>query len=383
MHTTRNIIDKNKHQYGGFVQHMHPLIAIGLFAGLASWLSSKNKDNKMPAVQRQFEDFHSAICFDEDDEKATLREKRDTIVTALKEKLGNDVPSFVNFNQGSYSMHTGVMPLDGNFDIDVGLIFDCNQDRYPDPVVLKKKVRDAVNTNFRTVLIRRPCVTVNYMSGGKIAYHVDLVIYTKGDDGKLYLAKGKENSAEEHRIWEVSDPKELTKRICGAFNDSDELAQYRRCIRYLKRWRQVQFQGAGAPLSIALTVAALQWFNPNFGMFGKPVDLLAMLDWVKTMLGQFTNEYRQDDGMHLRLKVALPVEPYSDLMAKRTAAQMKNFKEKLEALRDALQNAYDEELPEDACKHLKKQFGGDFKVPEKSETAKAVAPAVISTGNSA
>lgn len=337
----------------------------------------------MPALQRQFEDFHSTICFDEDDEKATLREKRDTIVKALRDRLGNDVPSFVNFNQGSYSMHTGVVPLDGNFDIDVGLIFDCNQDKYPDPVALKKKVRDAANTNFRTVLIRRPCVTVNYMSGGEIAYHVDLAIYTKGDDGKLYLAKGKENSAVEHRIWEVSDPKELTKRVCGAFEDSYKLAQYRRCIRYLKRWRQVQFQGVGAPLSIAFTVAALYWFKPNFGMSGKPVDLLAMLHWVNAMLAQFTYDHHPEDGMHLRMKVVLPVEPYSDLMAKRTAAQMKNFKEKLESLRDALQMAYDEDLPEDACKHLKKQFGDDFKVPEKSETAKVVAPAVISTGNSA
>lgn len=362
---------------------MHPLIAIGLVASVASWLFSKNKDGKMPAVQRQFEDFHSAICFDEDDEKATLREKRDTIIKALKANLGDDVPAFTNFNQGSYSMHTGVVPQDGNFDIDVGLIFDCDQSKYPDPVALKKKVRDAVNSNFRTVLIRRPCVTVNYISGGKVAYHVDLAIYSRDANGTLYLAKGKENSAEEHRIWEISDPKELTKRVCGAFSDADELTQYRRCIRYLKRWRQWQFSGSGAPLSIALTVAALKWFKPNFSTSGKPVDLLAMLNWVEAMLGQFTYENSQDDGMHQRLKVMLPVPPYSDLMAKRTAAQMKTFKEKLESLRDALRDAYNEELPEDACKLLKKQFGDDFKVPEKSETAKAVSAAVISTGNSA
>lgn len=337
----------------------------------------------MPAVQKHFEEFHTAICFDEDDEKATLREKRDTIVKALRANLGDDVPSFTNFNQGSYSMHTGVVPLDGNFDIDVGLIFDCDQDKYPDPVVLKKKVRDAANTNFRTVVIRRPCVTVNYVSGGKALYHVDLAIYTRDANGKLYLAKGKENSAEEHRIWEASDPKGLTQRVCGAFQDSDQQAQYRRCIRYLKRWRHWQFAGAGAPLSIALTVAALHWFKPNFGTSGKPVDLLAMLDWVEAMLGQFTYEYRQDDGMHERLKVMLPVEPFTDLTAKRTAAQMKNFKERLESLRDALRDAYDEELPEDACKILEKQFGDDFKIPEKADTAKAVARAVISTGNSA
>lgn len=337
----------------------------------------------MPAVQKQFEDFHKAICFDEDDEKATLREKRDTIIKALRANLADDVPTFTNFNQGSYSMHTGVVPLDGNFDIDVGLIFDCDQSKYPDPVVLKKKVRDAADTNFRTVVIRRPCVTINYISGGNTAYHVDLAVYCRDANGTLYLAKGKENSAEEHRIWEVSDPKELTKLVCGAFDDSEELAQYRRCIRYLKRWRHWQFSGPGAPLSIALTVAALKWFRPNFGTSGKPVDLLAMLNWVQTMLNNFASEYREDCGWHMRLKVSLPVEPYNDLMSKRTATQMKDFKERLESLRDALQNAYDEELPEDACKVLKKQFGDDFKIPEKAETAKAVAPAVISTGNSA
>lgn len=337
----------------------------------------------MPAVQEQFEDFHRAICFDEDDEKATLREKRDIIVKALLDRLGDDVPSFTCFNQGSYSMHTGVVPLDKNFDIDVGIVFECSTNMYPDPVALKKKVRDAVDSNFRTVAIRRPCVTVNYISGGEIAYHVDLAIYVKGADGKLYLAKGKENSALEHRVWEVSAPRELTRLVCDKYNMSSHRAQYRRCIRYLKRWRQVQFKSAGAPLSIALTVAALRWFNPRFSTSGKPIDILAMLDWVKTMLSQFTLDFRPAEGMHQRLKVELPVEPYSDLMAKLTALQMQNFMGKLNSLRDALQKACDEELPEEACRYLRREFGDDFTVPEKAATAKTVRPAVISTGNSA
>lgn len=364
---------------------MNPRLMLGLVA-FGVWLFSSNdkdKDTKMPAVQKQFENFHGAICLDNDDEKAKLREKRETLIKALNANLDDDVQSFENFNQGSYSMHTGVVPLDGNYDIDVGLIFDCEKNEYPDPVVLKKKVRDALDSNFRTVVIRRPCVTVNYMSGGNIDYHVDLAIYVKRDDGKLDLAKGKENSASEHRIWEVSDPKELTKRVCGAFDNSDHLAQYRRCIRYLKRWRHVQFQNGGAPLSIALTVAALHWFHPSFGTSGKPIDLVAMLNWVKAMLDKFEYAFTNDDGLHQRLKVQLPVEPYGDLMAKLTKAQMIVFKEKLEALRDALAKAYDEELPEDACKHLTKQFGADFKVPDKAETAKVVKAAAISTGNSA
>lgn len=336
----------------------------------------------MPAVQKQFEEFHSAIKLDDDDEKAKLREKRKTLINALKENLGNDVPSFEHFNQGSYSMHTGVLPRDGNFDIDVGLIFDCKCDEYPDPVTLKKKVRDALNSNGRTVSIRRPCVTVNYMREGEPEYHVDLAVYAKHDDGKLDLAKGKENSEQSKRVWETSDPKELTKQVCEAFSDKSDLGQYRRCIRYLKRWRDVQFASGGAPLSIALTVAAKLWFKPCFEVSGKPADLRAMLGWTKAILSHF-NGTSTDEGWHYRLVVTLPVTPYSDLMGWMTKGQMEKLKEKLESLHDALSEAYDEELPEDACKRLQKQFSEEFPIPEKAETARAVVAPFISTGSSA
>ncbi len=360
---------------------MQPIACLVLGVVLG-WLFSNDKDSKMPAVQKYFEDFHANIKLDNDDEKAKLRDKRDTLLRALKANLDDDVPEFVSFNQGSYSMHTGVLPLDGNYDIDVGLIFDCKRDKYPDPVVLKKKVRDALDTHGRTLDIRRPCVTVNYMCDDEVDYHVDLAIYANRDDGLLDIAKGKENSASDKRVWEPSDPKELTSVICDAFSDDAELAQYRRSIRYLKRWRNVQFTNGGAPLSIALTVAAKSWFKPYFEISGKPGDLIAMMDWVKAMLAQFQWD-STDEGLHERLKVVLPVTPYTDVMAGMTKTQMAAFKEKLEGLRDALSDAYDEDLPEDACKLLNWQFGDDFKVPEKQETAKAARAPFISTGNSA
>ncbi|HQN64805.1 MAG TPA: nucleotidyltransferase [Methylophilus sp.] len=337
----------------------------------------------MPAVQKHFEEFHSRIKLDNNDEKAKLREKRDTLINALKEKLDPSVPSFEKFDQGSYSMDTGMLPLDLNYDIDVGLIFDCKRDKYADPVDLKKKVRDALNSNGRTVTIRRSCVTVNYMRDGKPEYHVDLAIYAKRDDNNLDLAKGKENSGKEFRFWETSDPKGLTDKICGAFKEANELGQYRRCIRYLKRWRDVQFANGGAPISIALTVAALNWFRPRFETSGNPADLKAMLDWVNAILASFTNQYTDEDGWHQRLSIALPVPPSNDLLAGMTNIQMQTFKDKLETLRDSLSEALYEDLPEDACKKLNKQFGDDFPIPEKADTAKAVSAPVISTGNAA
>lgn len=358
---------------------MHPAVGLGVVAFLA-WLLNK-KDPVMAAVQKQFDEFHSCIKLDEDDEKRKLRDKRETLIKELRARLPADVPAFENFNQGSYSMHTGTVPVDGNYDIDVGLIFDCKRDKYYDPVELKKKVRDALSNGNRTVEIRRPCVTVTYMKDGKPEYHVDLVAYVKRDDGKLDLAKGKEHSEQSKREWEVSEPKRLTELMSSRFTDED-LAQYRRCIRYLKRWRDVQFN-SGAPLSIALTVAAYRWFQPNKDFLSsKYIDLLATRDWVKALLGQF-QQVTNAEGTTARLKVILPVTPDTDLMDWMSNEQMNNFKAALKNLLDTLEQAYNESLPEDACMALAAQFGDDFPVPAKEETAKAVKAPYVNTGSSA
>lgn len=334
----------------------------------------------MASLQTQFDIFHSTIKLGEDDEKANLRSKRETLIDALRARLDDGVPSFTTFNQGSYSMSTGVRPLDGNYDIDVGVVFDCTRNRYPDPVELKKKIRDALNTHNRTVAIRRPCVTVNYMRDGNIEYHVDLAVYVKRPDGLLDIGKGKEHSAPENRVWEASDPRNLTELICTRFEGA-QLNQYRRCIRYLKRWRHVRFS-SGGPLSIALTAAAYHWFKPYQTSSGTILDIVALHSWVDTMLQLFSYKVT-DEGVHQRLTVQLPVTPYSDLMQGMTRTQMEKFQCELKALKEALQSAYDETLPEEAAKKLVKVFGDDFPVPEKSTTAKAVSAAFIGTGNSA
>src|SRR5690606_6303139 len=120
-------------------------------------------------------------------------------------------------------------------------------------------------------------------------------------------------------------------------------------------------------LSIALTVAAYKWFVPQFEASGRASDLLAMLNWVDAVLAQFVL-VETDEGSHSRLSVELPVTPWSDVMKWMSKAQMICFKEKMEALRDALSDAYDEDLPEDACNLLNKQFGDDFKIPAKPDT---------------
>lgn len=335
----------------------------------------------MAAIQSQFEQFHTNIKHDDDDERTKLRDKRETLIKDLKDNLPDDVPAFKEFNQGSYAMHTGTVPPDGNYDIDVGLVFQCKRDKYSDPVEVKKKVRDALTRTNRTIDIRRPCVTVTYLRDGKPDYHVDLAIYVQRDDDCLDLAMGKENSAVEKRFWQASDPKGLTNKINTRFS-GDQLAQFRRCIRYLKRWRDHKFSNGGAPISIALTVAAYHWFSPYQDLAGKFVDLAALKALVKSMLDNFSASWNEGD-LVFRLKVNLPVTPNADLMAKMTNAQMETFKDRLTELRDALVAAEADDLPEDACARLQKQFGPDFPIPQKSDTAKSVRAPYVSTGTSA
>jgi hypothetical protein len=350
----------------------------------------------MPDLQKYLEQFHDEIRLDFDDSKP-LREKRDVILRKLVERLeklfgekGEAVPSFTHFNQGSYAMATGVKPLAGDYDIDVGITFDVSKDDYEDPIEVKQWVLDALRGHTRSVEMRRPCVTVTYKRSDEPVYHVDLAIYSnpeRNTDGKRYLARGKRTSGDEYREWEVSEPTELIRLVHTAHEGKDR-DQFRRVVRYLKRWRDVAFptNGNSAPIGIGLTVAALNWFTPHKSLVNvfenkyAYCDLDALLSLVNGMLDNF-----RPSVIHFfasRLRVELPVEPGGDLFHKMTSKQMGNLKEKLTALRDTLEAARGETDPQVACELLRKQFGDDFPVPTKEETAQVRKRAISSSGAS-
>lgn len=340
----------------------------------------------MADIQKQFEEFHTEILLSDSDGKAKLQEKRDLLISDLRAGLKreaekkNETPlKFEHFNQGSYAMHTGTKPYDNDYDIDVGIIFDNTRDDFDSPVELKKKVKDALNSTFRTVKIRRPCVTVTYQKDGKPDYHVDLAIYVKVDGEDYFqIAMGKENSSEDNQEWQDSDPKGLINKINNQFT-GDDRTQYRCSIRYLKRWRDKQFRNSGAPISIALTCAAYHWFQPVKSA-GKYNDLKALIALVDEMLDNF--------DIFGRLEIELPVIPHSDLLDRMTDTQMDTFKEKLELFQDTLIRARNETSKKEACKKLKKLFGDEFPVPEgddkpKDKVRRSSKSPVVTTGTSA
>ncbi|GAX38906.1 cyclic GMP-AMP synthase DncV-like nucleotidyltransferase [Nodularia sp. NIES-3585] len=353
----------------------------------------------MANVQYQMIKFHEAIKLKHFDENAVLREKRNRILERLDQGLDKifrvcnlKPPKYETFDQGSYTMGTGNKPIDGHFDIDTGVVFRICKDDYLDPVKVKEWVYDALHKHTNLVEIRRPCVTVFYQQAGDPIYHVDLAIYSHPDcnpDGKMYLAKGKLNSAAEYRFWQESDPQALIQLIKNLFLDREDDKQFRRIIRYLKRWKDVKFSSDGnaAPIGIGITVAAYHWFNPvythdSFTNIKNYDDLEALRCFVNVVLTKFQNVYSNRNIVQ-RLIVELPISPHNDLFEKMTDNQMADFQEKLKFLLEVIKEAQQKADPVEACKILHKQFGDDFPIPNREDTAQKRPPAIISSSASA
>lgn len=344
----------------------------------------------MANVQKQMIAFHNAIRLDITDLKAVI-EKRDMLVNEIVasvkkmcEEKKIKVIKIEVFNQGSYAMGTGNKPYhdEHDYDIDCGLLIEVSIKDYT-PLQVKQWIFDALDSNeFRKVEWKKACVRVQYTEAGLPKFHVDFACYANAtEDGKTYLAKGTPTSAPENRKWEIAEPKKLRDLINNKFTDDEECSQFKRIIRDTKRWKDKQFSSVnGKPTGIALTALAYNGFLPctkdRFSSASDINDLKALKNFVDYVLGQFS----WWDG---RISVTLPLPPANNLFEKMTDQQCEEFKKKLEALRDALVEAERETDPHEACKILRKQFGDDFPVPAKEETAQVRKKAVAGTSESA
>jgi hypothetical protein len=357
------------------IDELGPLEFAWQYPKLPKLLSPHHKKGQIMAdAQTQFQTFHTNILLDETSNE-TLRGKRDILLGDLKQNIDPNAPPYTSFHQGSYELSTGVMPVSGDPDMDVGIIFDCKPEDYKDPVELKRFVKKALKRQNRTVRIRKPCVTVEYMKGNSRELHIDMAIYCTDSAGVTQLARGRDTDPAntEYRFWEASEAKKLNEKIVDAFNGKDR-DQWRRVVRYLKRWRDLKIGHKNIP-SIALTIEAMNRFKPVFSSVDdKPRDLIALRDFLESMLERWVGS---------RLQVWLPVETRCDLLKDVSDIQMDDFKVKLTKLRDVLNDANKEADSHEACKLLNGQFGEDFPIPPKSSTTQQNRGAITPTGRSA
>lgn len=322
----------------------------------------------MNNLQSEFIEFHDKIKLSLDENKE-LRDKRDILLEKLSKNIADEAADYTIFNQGSYAMHTGIKPDDGDYDIDVGLRFDLSRDDYPDPVSVKKWVYDALEGHTEKVEIRKSCVTVTYKEDGEDAYHIDFACYSQEDED-LYIAKGKLESSEENRFWEESDPKGLLDNMGRHFSDKDDLAQFRRIIRYMKKWKNKHFESSGnsAPTGIALTALAYDNFevqkapNPVTGKYEYD-DFGALKKFVDKIKKMFVKKYDYETGdSYHSIEQKLFVKPYNNLFAKMSKKQQEDFYKKIGMMLEKLCVAEGKEKKSEACNIMVEIFGSDFPV---------------------
>ncbi len=348
------------------------------------------------SLQTQYNKFSKKIALTRESKEYKKARERDDNITPKVEKAleeeGYEVDS--NFLQGSLKSHTGVTPVDDDYDIDraIALKFLTSPG---DPVKAKKIVKDVLlKHGFTDVKIKKPCVTANYKSDNA---HIDFPIYRKTLFGNFQLGVGKEHSDDSLKNWEDSDPKGLVEWVTSDKNhqsflglgslSTEEKSQFYRIVRYLKRWRDNTYNVESERkkvYSIALTIMAKESFSPVIDDdTGKVDDHSALKQTVNKILeGHYFTEEEEDKFV---VCVNLPVTPNNNIYSESGKSVGSKFRRRLKRFKDNLQKVDELGSLTDQCELLRKQFGNDFPIPDSDPESRASvdSPGIVGISNGA
>jgi hypothetical protein len=170
----------------------------------------------------------------------------------------------------------------------------------------------------------------------------------------------------------IKDAREPFSQLTDSATSTD---QFRRVIRYLKRWydEQVPEESSDKPAGIGYTLLCRERLQPAPTWDGSPDDRKALeqlASWVEVQPG--------------RIAVMKPTPEYEDLFGKLSDSAMDKLKSRFGDMKSALVDADAEPDPVKACERLKLIFGRDFPVPKASDTGKKTsAPAIVTSSYSA
>ncbi|SET28065.1 hypothetical protein SAMN04487962_106186 [Marinobacter segnicrescens] len=334
-------------------------------------------------LQKHFKAFHDTIKLGRKDVSyASAREKDDSIKEAIKRSFKeNGHPVIDDFIQGSLAVHTGIKSRDTDFDIDRAIIID-SADAPESPIEPKRRIKEVLeNRGFSNVRIKKPCVTADYKA---LDLHIDFPVY-KRSGAEYSLAVGKAGSSDGNKEWASADPKGLESWIkddsfyTGSKRDKHD--QFRRLVRYVKRWRDHQFSQdvARKIYSIGLTVMIKECFSPCFDDNGKPCDATALSQTLSNILSRGYFAQQLEDGRY-KVNVRLPVNPWRDIFSGSSVNTGTQLFNKLSRLKTKLDQALAEEDEVKQCRILNQMFGDEFEVPTQSSESRASKAAFATAG---
>jgi hypothetical protein len=177
---------------------------------------------------------------------------------------------------------------------------------------------------------------------------------------------------------------EHVRTVRRPFEGSEDAAtstdQFRRVVRYLKRWNDLGIPGESKdkPSGLALILLTEQHHRrPALSWDGKPDDAAALHGVAKAAAETIG-----------RIRATKPTPEGEDMFARISDTAMDKLKIRFGVLRDALRSAREASNADEACKILKKHLGDDFPCPKKDEgktksALRTAAPAVVPSSSSA
>jgi len=269
----------------------------------------------------QFIEFNIAISLTKTDKKYLRAARRGITAKVRRYFSSNEQCPRVEFKgQGSFSMGTIVRPINGEFDIDIG-IYLKNQsifrDFWPKPEKVSYWLVKALDGHTIIPPVnKRNCIRIRYQPISKnkdVAYHVDLPIYCTYRDllGYTYTRIGITGKTR----WErKSDPVGFTKWFFEkCVENASDKNQLIRLIKYIKAWKDLVKGEMKLPSGMALTVLIAN----NFVQHTR--DDIA---FVSTIEKAYSSLY----GFWSSEQIISPVKPNNDLLSRLTRMQKNNFK---------------------------------------------------------
>ncbi|UJR53394.1 nucleotidyltransferase domain-containing protein [Dickeya zeae] len=316
------------------------------------------------SLQNKFMVFHDAIKLGRKDlEYTNARLKDESITAAIKKRFNEDgYPVIDDFIQGSLATHTGIREKGQDFDIDRAIVIEASL-APENPITPKLAVLEVLeDRKFKNAKIKKPCVTADYKAED---LHIDIPIYRRYENGQYELAVGKRFSDEDNREWAKAAPRDLIDWVNKYDEDdvygSKKHAQFRRIVRYLKRWRNFTFSEdvCRKIFSIGITVMVKESFSSSLNDEGFPNDLSALRSTIKNILNSGRYFVWAGDKKY-NVHVTLPVSPSRDIFYNSSVVTGTQLWNQLTTLRDVLDKVAIEDKESKQCELLKDIFGDDF-----------------------
>lgn len=246
---------------------------------------------------------------------------------------------FEFFGQGSFTFGTIIRPLNGEYDIDIGIYIKDQskwRDEWPTPESISERIKSALigHTSYNPIN-KRKCVRIIYRStqaSNNLSYHVDLPIYIKYKNffGEEITRIGINGPIQ----WsQKSNPKGLTNWFIQQclINKSDK-EQLIRLVKYIKAWKDFKSDGTKFPSGIALTVLMSENYSPH------ERDDIAFKETTRKAYNKLFMWY---DLLGMK-NIYNPVLPDSILTDNLTKTQKEYFRQCFEQLVDDAKIAIDE-----------------------------------------